>query len=107
MKRGAQSSNARPILEQFLPIKDDKEMMVAEKDCKDNKMNWMTSVQLWKNDGDDTNICSGQNKVHRQVHPYITPIYNNLSSFFTSSRLTNYQDFIFFFYQVRCVGESG
>ncbi|KMZ65021.1 hypothetical protein ZOSMA_33G00510 [Zostera marina] len=66
MKRGAQSSNARPILEQFLPIKDDKEMMVAEKDCKDNKMNWMTSVQLWKNDGDDTNICSGQNKVHRQ-----------------------------------------
>uniref|UniRef100_A0A5B7AU17 HTH myb-type domain-containing protein n=1 Tax=Davidia involucrata TaxID=16924 RepID=A0A5B7AU17_DAVIN len=53
------TTNAEPVLEEFIPIKkscdeDEKSDFRTEKDSKD-KMNWMSSVQLWNSD-DCTNI---------------------------------------------------
>ncbi|KAA8536163.1 hypothetical protein F0562_028641 [Nyssa sinensis] len=53
------TTNAEPVLEEFIPIKkscdeDEKSDAGKEKDSRD-KMNWMSSVQLWNSD-DYTNI---------------------------------------------------
>lgn len=63
--------NVEPVLEEFIPLKkscdvdDEKDEVVKEKDNRD-KMNWMSSVQLW-NSADctktDSNLDRKQNTV--------------------------------------------
>ena len=58
-------SEKRHVLEEFMPIKsilDEEGGVKLEKDCKD-KMNWMSSAQLWSdNYSDDNNKNNNSSK---------------------------------------------
>ncbi|GAV61382.1 Myb_DNA-binding domain-containing protein [Cephalotus follicularis] len=66
-------SKAKPVLEEFIPLKKDDNSeekgedggiikKKTEKDSKDKK-NWMSSVQLWNNDDDDCHRPSDTNTI--------------------------------------------
>ncbi|XP_027361940.1 myb family transcription factor EFM-like [Abrus precatorius] len=57
---------SEPVLEEFIPLKrecDQREESEKEKECKDNKKNWMSSVQLWNTDNNyKKNACDCDKK---------------------------------------------
>ncbi|KAL6012563.1 hypothetical protein ACLOJK_003052 [Asimina triloba] len=61
---GTVDSKARPVLEEFMPIKskldDDRGGVKKEKDCKD-KINWMSSAQLW------SDSCRNDNNSNKKI----------------------------------------
>ncbi|XP_044507391.1 transcription factor HHO6 [Mangifera indica] len=67
------SKNVKPVLEEFIPLKksssddEDEETPTVKKEndsSKDNKKNWMSSVQLWKTDD------------HKTTDPIVNPKQN-------------------------------
>jgi len=82
-------SEKRHVLEEFMPIKsilDEEGGVKLEKDCKD-KMNWMSSAQLWSdNYSDDNNKNNNSSKKNTVVH---TTQNNNQNQFFFLAFLLN------------------
>ncbi|XP_077234144.1 myb family transcription factor EFM-like [Tasmannia lanceolata] len=63
------SANARPVLEEFLPIRSKFEEdggAKREKDSRD-KMNWMSSAQLWSDHSNNYNNNNKTNKKNKSV----------------------------------------
>lgn len=55
--RSLAAAKATPVLEEFMPIQSKIEEdggSKVEKDCRD-KMNWMSSAQLWSDNNDNSN----------------------------------------------------
>ncbi|KAF7810923.1 myb family transcription factor EFM-like [Senna tora] len=62
---------SQPVLEEFIPLKkecDQKEEGKREKECRDNKKNWMSSVQLWNTNSahEEKQHCNLENKQKSQ-----------------------------------------
>lgn len=64
------SRKSQPVLEEFIPLKkecdQDEENNDKDKECRDNKKNWMSSVQLWNTTTTTTTTTTNNAYVQKQ-----------------------------------------